>query len=123
MPQPNHYTTVNGSHIAHVYEPSWGLLHSINDQPSIIRANGLLEWYWYGNRHRVGGPAIIFPDKTQKWFKDGYLHREDGPAWYRSCGDCFWFLHGTEYTLEEFVKKTPYLKTDGERLMFYLKWK
>jgi hypothetical protein len=36
------------------------------------RLNGLL--------HRIGGPAIIYPDGRQIWCKNGKRHRIDGPA-------------------------------------------
>lgn len=50
------------------------------DGPAIEHPNGLREWYRFGRRHRDDGPAIECPDGTKEWWKNGRPHREDGPA-------------------------------------------
>ena len=64
-------------------------------------------------------------------YRDGFTvhklgamhHREDGPAIILPGEWVEWWLNDKKYSLEEFVEKTPYLQTPGERLAFYLKWK
>ena len=74
--------------------------------------------------HREDGPAVEVDNGSWCWIRNGLFHREDGPAAYNAVTNrLFWYLHGEDYILEEFIQKTPYLKTDGERTMFYLKWK
>ena len=53
----------------------------------------------------------------------GVIHREDGPAIIWAGGKIDWYINGMKLTLERFIYETPYLKTDAERTMFYLKWK
>jgi hypothetical protein len=49
-------------------------LHS-SDEPAIYWANGDLEWYYRGLRHRYDGPAFIKADGTEMYFYNGVLHR------------------------------------------------
>ena len=55
-----------------------------------------------GERHRVHGPAVIYPGGTYAWYQNGRLHRTDGPAIIYAVGTCFWFLQGWELSEEEF---------------------
>lgn len=55
-----------------------GHLHR-HDGPAIIHSNGDTEWFQYGKRHRLNGPAVIMIEMEQ-WFQFGLLHRLDGPA-------------------------------------------
>ena len=54
-----------------------------------------------GELHRVGDPAVTYPDGTKLWYQNNLLHREDGPAVILAgtCSHC-WFLHGVEYSTE-----------------------
>jgi hypothetical protein len=96
-----------------------GELHR-EDAPAIIRADGIQEWYWHGQRHRNGDlPAIVFPDgirmeyykygkwhrggdlpaiifdhRNMSWYKHGYLHRDgDQPAVLLN-NDYEWYQNG-----------------------------
>ena len=97
----NKYWTTSGYYEKLNYDPNWGAAHRL-DGPAAEWYDGSWAWFKYGVRHREDGPAVYYPEETLKYF---------------------WYLDGQSYTLEEFVKHTPYLKTDGERTMFYLKWK
>jgi hypothetical protein len=46
-----------------------------------------------GLLHRVGGPAVIYPNGQQKWFQNGRLHCEDGPAIIYANQDCEWWIN------------------------------
>ena len=82
--------------------------------------NFKIEW---GRVHRVDAPAIITESGTTFWFLNGSQHRIDGPAVEVTNGKKYWYINNNRCTLEEFVKKTPYLTSDAERLSFYLRWK
>lgn len=105
-----------------------GPLHRKGDLPAAILERGEKRWYINGKLHRINGPAIIYSNGDEEWYKWDELHREDGPAVSFLVHNATnrmieWRLDGFRYTLEEFVKLTPYLKTDGERTLFYLQWK
>ena len=59
-----------------------------------------------GERHRVHGPAVIYPGGTYAWYQYGRLHRTDGPALTYALGTCFWYLQGRELSEEEFEAMT-----------------
>lgn len=59
-----------------------------------------------GERHRVHGPAVIYPGGTCAWYQYGKLHRTDGPALTYAVGTCFWYLQGRELSEEEFEAMT-----------------
>lgn len=61
----------------------------------IIDEDGTQEWYnKAGQRHRTGGPAIIYPIGTQHWIVNGKYHRTDGPAIFCQDSIQFWFVNG-----------------------------
>lgn len=76
----------------------------------VRRKNGRIEewrgsfsWYKDGELHREGGPAIEWEDgKHKEWYLHGELHREDGPAVEQLVGNLQWWVHGVQYTEEEF---------------------
>ena len=37
--------------------------------------SGTVAWFEYGRRHRIGAPAIEYPDGGEEWYIDGRLHR------------------------------------------------
>ena len=86
-----------------------------------VYLDGSKSWFLYGKYHREDGPAIEYEDGSKSWFLYGKLHREDGPAIERASGSKYWFLYGTEYTEEEFKKKTSpvkeYTVADLEKLL------
>ena len=55
-----------------------------------------------GERHRVHGPAVIYPGGTCAWYQYGKLHRTDGAAVIHANGTCYWFLQGRELSREKF---------------------
>ena len=59
-----------------------------------------------GERHRVHGPAVIYPGGTCAWYQNGRLHRTDGPALSYAVGICYWYLQGRELSEEEFEAMT-----------------
>ena len=55
-------------------------LHSVDDKPSVIYADGTKFWYRHGKLHRDGGPAVVYFNGIEEWWQDGKRHRADGPA-------------------------------------------
>jgi hypothetical protein len=52
-----------------------------DDSTSSLAADGALEWKnQRGEFHRIGKPALIFPNGDVIWFVNDKLHRDDGPA-------------------------------------------
>lgn len=85
-----------------------GLLHREGDLPAqIIRDGETQIWFKKGKKHRIGGPACIekrhsfYMGSEQWWFEDR-KHREDGPAVIYENGKKEYWIHGVEYTEEEF---------------------
>lgn len=53
------------------------VLHSFNDEPAIIFADGTKCWYDNGLLHRGNDkPAIIYQNTTLEWYRYGKLHRD-----------------------------------------------
>ena len=51
-----------------------GVLHSFDDKPAVIEADGTQIWYKNGNLHRDNDlPAVIYKNGTQEWYKNGNL--------------------------------------------------
>jgi hypothetical protein len=49
-------------------------LHSFNDKPAIVFANGDQYWYQNGLRHRDNDkPAVVYANGIQYWYKNGKL--------------------------------------------------
>ena len=70
-------------------------LHSFDDMPAIIHADGTEEWYKNGKRHRDGDkPAIEDANGTKCWYKNGELHRDDKPAIEDANGVRSWYKNG-----------------------------
>jgi hypothetical protein len=71
-------------------------LHSFNDQPAIIYANGTMKWYQHGKYHRDNDlPATIYSDGGKMWYQHGELHRDnDLPVVIYSDGSKWWCQHG-----------------------------
>ena len=63
---------------------------------------GVREYYNHaGKLHRVEGPAVEYANGDMSWWLNGCRHRIGGPAieW---DGNKRWFLHGVEYTKQEY---------------------
>ena len=84
-----------------IYRNSRGQRHRVGG-PAVIYASGTVAWYHNGRRHRIGGPAVIFADGSEHWYQNDVQHRTDGPA--IRCADGFsaWFLNDKAVTEEEF---------------------
>jgi hypothetical protein len=55
--------------------------------------NGIRHWYnAKGDFHRLGGPAITWPNGSTQWWVNGQLHREEGPAVELAGGYTAWYL-------------------------------
>ncbi len=64
---------------------------------------GSFSWYKNGKYHREDGPALEWQyGKHKEWYVDGVLHREDGPAIEQLAGNNEWWIHGVQYTEDEF---------------------
>ena len=50
-----------------------------------------------GQRHRIWGPAVEYPDGTRMWYQNDQPHRTDGPA--VECADGYkeWWLNGQRH--------------------------
>lgn len=78
-----------------------GELHRSHDLPAVIYKDNIKEWWIHGQLHREKKPAAIaFGLKV--WAKNGVFHRLDGPAVEAYGGRKKWFIHGVEYSKEEF---------------------
>jgi hypothetical protein len=56
-----------------------GVLSRGNDKPAIVYANGDLEWWANGERHRDSEPAVIYTNGVRKWYHEGELiHHTNG---------------------------------------------
>ena len=73
-----------------------GVLHR-DDGPAVKDRWGE---YWYSNGlvHREDGPAVIRTNGDLQYWNYGQLHSEDGPAIVRANGDKEWFLFGKRVT-------------------------
>ena len=58
-----------------------------------------------GQKHRVHGPAIIYPGGEKRWYQHDRLHREDGPAIEWGDGRNDWLLNGEYLTEEQFNER------------------
>jgi hypothetical protein len=73
-------------------------LHSTNDEPALITPTGEKSWYKHGELHRIGKPAIIFPD-GEEWYFNGKLHKLNGPAKVRQDRE-EWWINGKLHRLD-----------------------
>jgi len=67
--------------------------HNNDDKPAIIYANGEMEWWQHGKRHRIGGPAIRNWECLE-WYENGKRHCANGPAIMWANGDMEWWFDG-----------------------------
>jgi hypothetical protein len=88
--------------------------------------------YWYdeNNRlHRLNGPAVIFPLDQKEWWVYGKRHRLDGPAIERVVNgiNChIWYVNGVNISkeVEEWLAMTGYEYPFSKdvQVEFKLKW-
>lgn len=60
---------------------------------------------YYGNLHRLNGPAAIYWHGIVEYWVDGNLHRTDGPAVIDSDGNKEYWVDHIEMSSEEFFLK------------------
>lgn len=75
-PQRLNFTLAEG----HVFRHVNGKLHSENDAPAVIYADGTQWWYREGKIHRDGGPAVRLANGVEEWWQDNQRHRDGAPA-------------------------------------------
>lgn len=71
-----------------------------------------------GSLHRLGGPAVVFPDGTMEWWVNGSRHRLDGPAIEKADGTKEWWYEGgkiTEDGLLDFITHSSITYGDDVR--------
>lgn len=56
-------------------------------------------WHKGQQRHRDGGPALVYKIGGEMWWKEGRLHRESGPAITYNCGYEEWWVNGEMHRL------------------------
>ena len=70
--------------------------------------------YWFQNNvyHRIGSPAIQWPDGGEEWYENGLRHRIGGPAIIRPNKHDFWYENGVYY-YEEWYEHGLQHRIDG----------
>lgn len=76
-----------------------GKLHSVNDEPAVIKSNGDKEWRKNNFLHRDNDlPAIIKKNGDQYWYQNGEIHRDnDQPAIVKKNGCRYWYKNGLKH--------------------------
>lgn len=114
-----------------------GWLHSIDDQPAMIRRSGERQWFRHGKTYRANDlptmicpngeqvwydtdreehraddkPARIMADGTQIWYQHGHIHRDnDLPAIIRPSGIQAWYQNGKKHRIDD---KPAVIMDDG----------
>ena len=83
-----------------IYRNSSGQRHRIWG-PAVEYPDGTRMWYQNDQPHRTDGPAVECADGYKEWWLNGQRHRTDGPAVECADGDKFWWLNGEHLTQEE----------------------
>ncbi len=86
-----------------------------------ISKYGTKRWKVNGRLHRLGAPAVVYPDGTEEWWNHGELHRDDGPAieYINFAGR--WAVRNKLMSFNDFVDYR--FSTDSpEKTAFILKW-
>ena len=86
-----------------------------------VYSNGDRYWYYEGEYHRLGGPAIEYAEGNKAWYVDGKLHRIDGPAVEHNDGNKYWYVDGKRHRLDgpavEYSNGNKYWYVDGKLLL------
>lgn len=95
-------------------------LWSFDDNPSVVRSCGTLEWHIYGKKHRNNDlPAVILKNGTMIWYKHGKIDRypqdDDKPAIVYSNGTKEWWRNGEHHRGDD---KPATIHSDGTQLWF-----
>jgi hypothetical protein len=76
MPERASFTLKEG----HVFNTVDKKLHSEEDAPAVVYADGTEWWYHEGRVHREGGPAVRFANGVEEYWQHNQRHRDQGPA-------------------------------------------
>ena len=82
------------------YRNSSGQRHRIWG-PAVEYPDGTRMWYQNDQPHRTDGPAVECADGYKEWWLNGQRHRTDGPAIERGNGRNSWWLNGKCLTEKE----------------------
>jgi hypothetical protein len=108
----------------------FGLLHSLNDQPSLIDDIGNKYWHKAGKIHRENDQPSIIDNGDLYWYKDGLLHRDnDLPSIIIKSGAKYWHINGVPSRLDislPYIEvsngyKEYRLENGGHKTISYLK--
>ena len=72
---------------------------SVQEYKVIVEKDGTICWYQNGERHRLDGPAVTYPNGDKTWYQNGKCHRLDGPAVEYVNGKS-WFQNGQLHRLD-----------------------
>jgi hypothetical protein len=90
-------------------------------EPICITAiKGVMIWRIGAFPHRVGGPAVIYPNGDEMWYRYGLKHRVDGPAVMYEIGHNEWWFDGDQFSFREWLEKIPV--PEKEKTWLILKW-
>ena len=82
-----------------------GTIETLDDGSTIYRNSA-------GDRHRVGGPALLHYTGSRVWHQNGLRHRTDGPAIEYSDGTKCWYLYDVEYAESEYYTALAQLRNN-----------
>jgi hypothetical protein len=63
------------------------------DGPAVIYPDGQREWYFNDKWHCTNGPAVNYPNGIEIWIINGQWHRIDGPAVIYPDGQREWYFN------------------------------
>lgn len=91
-----------------------GLLHRKGGPAKTIffDSGASYEYFYFGDRHRVGGPAVIHANGSEEYYLNGKRHRLDGPACSWASGRVEYWIHGVQYSLVEFSRKRAEIEAE-----------
>ena len=101
-----YWVTVGDSGTTRWYKDAkMSILHRVGG-PAVEWPNGDKSWWLNGNIHRTDGPAAEYADGSKVWYLNGHRHRTDGPAVEWADGYKEWWLNGEHLTQEEHLRRT-----------------
>ena len=67
------YKTKNGEFVTtDLIKIPWDDLHSPNEEtPALISTHGTIQWRFEGKKHRLSGPAVIWPNGGKRFYLNG----------------------------------------------------
>ena len=98
--------------------PYDGMTFWVNGEVHWIKNDDGLVRHFRGDKlHRIGAPAVIYPDGSQFFYQNDKLHNEAGPAALRADGTKEWWIHGEKMSQEEFDRrmKKEIIEVDGKK--------